>query len=58
MSFTREVVDFKNLDTRGIKKKLLKLNIPLTPEEALKIQDEMLGRPPSIAELVFFSIQG
>ena len=58
MSFTKEVVDFKNLDTHGIKEKLLKLNIPLAPEEALKIQNEMLGRPPSIAELVLFSIQG
>ncbi len=58
MSFTKEVVDFKNLDTHGIKEKLLKLNIPLAPEEALKIQNEMLGRPPSIAEFVLFSIQG
>ena len=57
MSFTKEVVDFKNLDTHGIKEKLLKLNIPLAPEEALKIQNEMLGRPPSIAELVLSSIQ-
>ena len=58
MSFTKEVVDFKNLDTNGIKRKLAELNISLTPEEALKIQDEMLGRAPSIAELVLFSIQG
>ena len=58
MSFTKEVVDFKNLDTNGIERKLAELNISLTPEEALKIQDEMLGRAPSIAELVLFSIQG
>lgn len=58
MSFTKEVVDFKNLDTNGIKRKLAELNISLTPEEALKIQDEMLDRAPSIAELVLFSIQG
>lgn len=58
MSFTKEIVDFKNLDTNGIKRKLAELNISLAPEEALKIQDEMLGRPPSIAELVLFSIQG
>ena len=58
MSFTKEVVDFKNLDTAGIKRKLAELNIPLAPEEALKIQNEMLGRAPSIAELVLFSIQG
>ena len=58
MSFTKEVVDFKNLDTDSIKEKLSQLNIPLTPEEALKIQNEMLERAPSIAELVLFSIQG
>jgi len=58
MSFTKEVVDFKNLDTNGIKKRLAELNIPLSPEEALKIQNEMLGRAPSLAELVLFSIQG
>lgn len=58
MSFTKEVVDFKNLDTDSIKEKLSQLNIALTPEEALKIQHEMLERAPSIAELVLFSIQG
>ena len=34
MSFTKEVVDFKNLDTDSIKEKLSQLNIALTPEEA------------------------
>ena len=58
MSFTKEVVDFKNLDTDSIKEKLSQLNIALTPEEVLKIQNEMLERAPSIAELVLFSIQG
>ena len=58
MSFTKEVVDFKNLDTDSIKERLSQLNIALTPEEALKIQHEMLERAPSIAELVLFSIQG
>ena len=32
--------------------------MPLTPQEALKIQNDMLGRAPSLAELVLFSIQG
>ncbi len=58
MGFTKEVIDFSNLDTKGITEKLSELNIPLTPQEALKIQNEMLGRAPSLAELVLFSIQG
>ena len=56
MSFTKEVVDFKNLDTNGIKKRLAELNIPLSPEEALKIQNEKLGRAPTLAEIEMFSI--
>ena len=58
MSFTKEIVDFSDLSNADIKKKLYELNIPLTAEEALKIQNEMLGRAPSLAELVLFSIQG
>jgi len=58
MAFTKEIVDFSNLDTQGIKKKLAELNIPLTPDEVIKIQNEMLGRAPSLPELVLFSIQG
>ena len=58
MSFTKEIVDFSGLSNADIKKKLYELNIPLTAEEALKIQNEMLGRAPSLAELVLFSIQG
>ena len=58
MSFTKEIVDFSGLSNSDIKKKLNELNIPLTVEEALKIQNEMLGRAPSLAELILFSIQG
>ena len=58
MSFTKEIVDLKGLDDNQIKAKLSALNIPLAPEEGKKIQHEMLGRPPSLAELVLFSIQG
>ena len=58
MTFTKEIVDLSNLDTDQISSKLKELNIPLTPEEALKIQNEMLGRAPSLPELVLFSIQG
>jgi len=58
MAFTSEIVDFSRLESEAIQTKLAELNIPLTPEEAMKIQNEMLGRAPSLAELVLFSIQG
>jgi phosphoribosylformylglycinamidine synthase len=58
MAFTKEIVDFTGLDHQSVQKKLSELNIPLTPEEAIKIQNDMLGRAPSLAELILFSIQG
>ena len=58
MTYRNEIVDFSVLKTEEIKDKLSELNIPLTVSEALKIQTQMLGRPPSITELVLFSIQG
>ena len=58
MAFTKEIVDFAGLSDSDIKTKLVELNIPLTTEEALKIQNDMLGRAPSLAELILFSIQG
>lgn len=58
MSFTKEIVDFAGLSNDAIKTKLAELNIPLTTEEALKIQNDMLGRAPSLTELILFSIQG
>jgi phosphoribosylformylglycinamidine synthase len=58
MAFTQEIVDFTGLTDPKIKTKLEKLNIPLTVEETLKIQNDMLGRAPSLAELILFSIQG
>ena len=58
MDFTKEIIDLSGLDDNQIKSKLSELNIALTPEEGKKIQNEMLGRPPSLAELVLFSIQG
>jgi len=58
VNFTKEIVDFSNLNSNQISLKLRELNIPLTPEEALKIQNDMLGRAPSLPELVLFSIQG
>ena len=58
MAFTKEIIDFAGLSDVDIKAKLVELNIPLTTEEALKIQNDMLGRAPSLAELILFSIQG
>ena len=58
MSFTQETIDLTGLNDNQIRSKLSELNIPLTPEEGKKIQHEMLGRPPSLTELVLFSIQG
>ena len=58
MNFTKEIIDLSGLNDNQIKSKLSELNIALTPEEGKKIQNEMLGRPPSLAELVLFSIQG
>jgi len=58
MAFTKEIVDFSNLSRDEIRDRLSELNIPLTIDEALKIQNEMLGRAPSLAELVLFSIEG
>ena len=58
MAFTQEIVDFNGLSNTKVTTKLAELNIPLTVKEVLKIQNEMLGRPPSIAELILFSIQG
>ena len=58
MSFTNEIVDIAGLSDQEIKDKLQELNIPLTAKEAIKIQNNMLGRAPSLAELILFSIQG
>jgi len=58
MAFTKEIIDFSKLSTKEAQQRLTELNIPLTVEETLKIQNEMLGRAPSLAELVLFSIQG
>ncbi len=58
MAFTKEIVDFNGLDSESVQKKLSDLNIPLTVDEALKIQNDMLGRAPSLVELILFSIQG
>ena len=44
VSFTKEIVDFSGLSVEEIQDKLLNLNISITAQEALKIQNEMLCR--------------
>ena len=58
MAFTKEIVDFSDLNDQEIQETLADLNISLSSEEVKKIQNKMLGRAPSISELVLFSIQG
>ena len=49
MAFTQEIVDFSGLPDPEISRKLAEFNIPLTSQEALKIQNDMLGRAPSLS---------
>jgi len=58
MAFTTEIIDFSGLSDSQVQKKLREFNIPLSTPEVRKIQDHMLGRAPSVAELVLFSIEG
>ncbi len=58
MSFTEEIIDFSVLSPAEIKSTLSKYNIPLTVDEILQVQNEFLGRPPSLAECILFSIEG
>lgn len=58
MTFTKEIIDFSRLSPDEIRSKLNEYGIPLTVEEILKIQEDFLGRPPSLAECVLFSIEG
>ena len=52
------VFDFSTLKNDEIAKLLSEHNIPLSVEETKTVQNEFLKRPPTLAELVLFSIQG
>jgi phosphoribosylformylglycinamidine synthase len=56
--FQNEIIDFSNRSPEEIRQLLDHYNIPLTPDEILKIQREFLGRPPTLAECILFSIEG
>lgn len=53
-----EVLDFAELSADSIRAILQKHNLVLTVDEALTIQKTILKRPPTLAELVLWSIQG
>ena len=58
MSSENENFDFNSQNKEEIRSTLEKYNIPLKADEALKVQNNMLGRVPSLSELILFSIQG
>ena len=58
MTFTSETFDFNVLSAAEIQTALEQHNLPLTVDEVLKIQNEILHRPPSLTECVLWSIQG
>ncbi|QXD22475.1 phosphoribosylformylglycinamidine synthase subunit PurL [Opitutia bacterium ISCC 51] len=58
MSQTDEHLDFNEKTNEEIQQLLKDYNLALTPDEALKIQNEILERPPTLAECVLWSIQG
>ena len=58
MAFTKDIIDFSEKSDSEILDILQKNNIPLIPNEIKMIQNEFLGRAPSLAECVLFSIEG
>jgi phosphoribosylformylglycinamidine synthase subunit PurL len=58
MSPKGEHLDFNNKTNDQIQQLLKEYNLALTPAEALKIQNDILGRTPTLAECVLWSIQG
>ena len=58
MSFTKEIIDFNGKTDSQIVDILQQHNIPLLPSEIKMIQNDFLGRPPSLAECILFSIEG
>lgn len=53
-----EILDFTALAREEILATLKKYNLVLTPDEVLTIQNTILKRPPTLSELVLWSIQG
>jgi phosphoribosylformylglycinamidine synthase subunit PurL len=53
-----ELLDFTSFSFDETLATLKKYNLVLTPDEVLTIQDTILKRPPTLSELVLWSIQG
>lgn len=58
MQATSERFDFTDLSNREIGEILAKYRLVLTPDEVKTIQHTILKRPPTLPELVLWSIQG
>jgi phosphoribosylformylglycinamidine synthase len=58
MKFTNETLDFNALTSEEIQETLKRYNIALSVEEILRIQNQILQRPPSLAECILWSIEG
>lgn len=58
MYMSSEVLDFTQLSNQEILATLKKYNLVLTSDEVLTIQNQILKRPPTLSELVLWSIQG
>lgn len=58
MSAPLPSLDFEGLSGEEIRRLLQDHDLALTPDEAVKIQREILKRPPTLAECVLWSIQG
>jgi phosphoribosylformylglycinamidine synthase II len=54
----QEILDFNRFTPSEIKATLQKYNLVLSVDEVLTIQNEILKRPPTLAECVLWSIQG
>jgi phosphoribosylformylglycinamidine synthase len=53
-----ELFDFTHQSHEEIRTQLRSYNLILTPDDVLTIQNTILKRPPTLAELVLWSIQG
>lgn len=58
MQQTPDVIDFSQLSKEATAEVLQKHHLSLTVDEALTIQNDLLKRPPTLAECVLWSIQG
>jgi hypothetical protein len=56
MNWTEETIDFASLSQSEIKSKLNSLNIALSVDEILKVQNEILMRPPPHSPSVCFGL--